>query len=58
MFPDKEKTAYYAESGNVGPGASTLGRISWSKQLTAKEAASYTIQNILGGADGWNPEIK
>lgn len=55
MFPDKEKTAYYAEFGNTGPGASTKNRVSWSKQLNAKEAKQYTITNILEGSDKWNP---
>jgi pectinesterase len=55
MFPDKEKTAYYAEYGNSGDGASTKNRVSWSKQLTDDEAKSYTIKNILSGTDNWNP---
>jgi pectinesterase len=57
MFPDKEKTAYYAEYGSKGFGAAekAVGRVSWSKQLTNKELKLYTINNILGGADHWNP---
>jgi len=55
MFPDKEKTAFYAEYENAGPGASISGRVSWSKQLTKQEATKYTIQNILGGNDHWDP---
>jgi len=55
MFPDKEKTAYYAEYQNTGPGAATAGRVAWSKQLTAREAKQYTIKNILGGKDNWQP---
>jgi pectinesterase len=55
MFPDKEKTTYYAEFGSKGPGASANGRIPWSHQLTEKEAKLYTIENILGGKDNWNP---
>lgn len=51
-FPDKEKTTYYAEYGNTGPGASTKDRVSWSKQLSAAEAKKYTIKNIL---NSWNP---
>ncbi|MRG48256.1 pectin esterase [Chitinophaga sp. SYP-B3965] len=51
-FPDKEKTTYYAEYGNTGPGASTKDRVSWSKQLSAAEAKKYTIKNIL---NDWNP---
>jgi len=55
MFPDKIKTAYYAEYGNTGSGASTQNRVPWSKQLTSTEAQAYTISNILGGTDNWNP---
>jgi pectinesterase len=55
MFPDKEKTAFYAEYLNSGPGANTLGRVAWSKQLSKAEAENYNLKNILGGQDGWNP---
>lgn len=54
--PDSEKTARYAEYRSTGPGANPAARVSWSKQLTAAEAAAYTVQNILAGPDGWNPE--
>ena len=52
---DNEKTARYAEYKNTGPGANPDARVPWSKQLTDAEAAAYTVQNILGGDDGWNP---
>ena len=55
MFPDKEKTAYYAEYKSFGPGAATTERVEWSKQLTAGEAKKYTLKNILGGKDNWQP---
>lgn len=58
MFPDKEKTAYYAEFESTGPGANPKSRVAWSHQLTAKEANQYTIKNILGGKDNWDPEAK
>ncbi|MFP5039392.1 pectinesterase family protein [Parasediminibacterium sp. JCM 36343] len=54
MFPDKDKTAYYAEYGNSGEGAATNNRVAWAKQLTAYEVKEYTIANILGGADYWD----
>jgi polygalacturonase len=31
-------------------------RLGWTKQLTADEAGKITIQAVLGGEDGWNPE--
>ena len=47
-----EKTAYYAEYMSKGPGANPSGRVSWSKQLTKKEAKAYTLKNIFGD---WQP---
>ncbi|WP_419699470.1 pectinesterase family protein [Mucilaginibacter sp. NFX135] len=58
MFPDKEKTAYYAEYKNAGPGANPKARVQWSHQLTDREAKQYTIKNILGGSDNWDPQAK
>lgn len=52
MFPDKEKTTYYAEFGSRGEGANTAKRVSWSHQLTKKKVKSYTIEKIFGD---WNP---
>jgi len=55
MFPDKEKTAFYAEYKNTGQGATPKNRVVWAKQLTDKEAKLYSIENILKGTDNWNP---
>ncbi len=55
MFPNKELTVFYAEYKNKGDGASPKTRLAWTKQLTDKEAKNYTLKNILGGADQWNP---
>ena len=54
MFPDKDKTAYYAEFGSKGEGGKTDKRVAWSHQLTKKEAKKYTIKNIFGD---WKPEL-
>jgi pectinesterase len=53
--PVAEKTAHYAEFNSTGPGAKPAGRVPWARQLTAEEAAKFTVANVLGGADGWNP---
>jgi pectinesterase len=45
---EAESTAFYAEYNSRGPGAEKADRISWSRQLTAEEAAGYTKENILG----------
>jgi pectinesterase len=46
--PDAEKTSYFAEYLNTGPGASTSNRVGWSHQLSEKESTTYTPENILG----------
>lgn len=53
---DNEKTARYEEYNNYGEGASTKSRVSWSRQLTKKEAAKVTLQNVFKQNDGWMPE--
>lgn len=45
--PENEKTAFYAEYKNTGGGADTKSRVSWSKQLSDKEAKEYTVENIF-----------
>ncbi|MFD2285498.1 pectin esterase [Pedobacter petrophilus] len=55
MFPDKEKTTYYAEYKSRGEGTSPKTRINWSKQLSDKEAKEYTLKNIFNSGDHWNP---
>lgn len=44
---EKEKTTYYAEYKNTGPGANTVSRVPWSKQLTDVEALTYTPELIF-----------
>lgn len=45
--PENEKTTFYAEYKNTGPGAHISGRVAWSRQLTNKEAARYSLENIF-----------
>lgn len=56
MFPDKEKTTFYAEYENIGKGAAPKQRVAWAKQLTSAEAKLYTVNNVLKGRDGWSLE--
>jgi len=44
---DNLQTTFYAEYKNIGPGANTTKRVSWSHILTKKEARKYTAENIL-----------
>src|SRR5678815_4209909 len=52
--PTREKTVRYAEYGSTGAGATMPDRVSWGHSLTAAEAKEYTVDNVLGGIDGWN----
>jgi len=49
--PENEKTAYYAEYKNTGEGTGFAKRVSWSKQLTDKEAKEYSLENIFFNAN-------
>lgn len=52
-FPDKDKTAYYAEYGSKGAGAKDLSkRVKWSYQLEKSAIKKYKIENIF---NDWNP---
>jgi pectinesterase len=46
------KTTRYSEYQNYGPGASTTGRVTWSKQLTDAEAGNITLKALFGD---WDP---
>ena len=52
--PAREKTVRYAEYGSAGPGAGSSARVPWVRQLTATEAAEFTVEKVLSGLDGWN----
>jgi pectinesterase len=49
--PKREATVRYAEYGSGGP-----ERVKWARKLSDAEAKEYTIANVLGGLDGWNPK--
>lgn len=53
---DNHKTTFYAEYGSTGPGFVKDSRVSWSKQLTKKEAKQYTLRNIFAGTSAWLPQ--
>lgn len=55
--PANEKTARYMEYNNSGEGADTSARASWIKILSKKEAAEYTVENVLKGYDNWKPSL-
>ena len=44
---EREQTARYLEYNNIGAGADTKARVTWSRQLTKKEAQKITIQEVI-----------
>ena len=44
---EREQTARYLEYNNSGAGAETKARVTWSRQLTKKEAQKLTIQEVI-----------
>jgi pectinesterase len=50
---ENEKTAYYAEYKNTGPGFQPEKRVTWSHQLTDAEAKTYSKELVL---NGWEPK--
>jgi len=45
--PSREKTAFYAEYDNSGPGSDISGRVPWSHRLTKAASKDYSRQKIL-----------
>jgi len=43
-----EETSKYAEYKNVGKGATTLKRVSWSEQLNETQIQNYSAKKVLG----------
>lgn len=52
---NREQTARYMEYNNNGDGAKTDSRVTWSKQLTKKEAQRITIETVMTTNDTWKP---
>jgi pectinesterase len=53
--PANEKTAWFGEFDCTGPGAAHDKRVTWSHQLTAKEAEEFYPKVFLKGSDNWDP---
>ncbi|MFV0290389.1 MAG: pectinesterase family protein [Mangrovibacterium sp.] len=54
---NRKETAYYAEYQSTGKGANPTSRLSWTHQLSKKQAKKYTPTNIFAKrkSDIWNP---
>ena len=50
------KTARYMEYNNTGEGAATDKRVTWSRQLTKKEASKITLEAVFAINDTWKVE--
>jgi pectinesterase len=55
---EAERTVRYAEGNSTGPGAKPHAGVSWARQLTAREAQSITLNEVIGGTDNWNPKVR
>jgi pectinesterase len=51
-----ESTAWYAEYGSTGPGASPSTRVKWAHTLTPAEVDQFLPRNFLRGKDNWDAE--
>ncbi|MFD2033733.1 pectinesterase family protein [Belliella marina] len=49
-----EKTVFYAEYNNSGPGSNTADRVSWSKKLDAHAAQKYSLDEVFKGYNSQN----
>jgi len=54
--PIAEQTTFYAEYNSSGPGAS-INRVNWAKKISKKDSETFTLENVLKGADNWIPQL-
>lgn len=53
--PHREKTAYFAEYGSTGKGASDATRVAWARKLGDSDIKAFSAGYFLSGSDGWDP---
>ena len=51
----REQTARYLEYNNRGAGYQPKERVSWSRQLTKKEASAITLEKVFTKSNTWTP---
>ncbi len=52
---EREQTARYFEYDNEGEGADMSNRVTWSRQLTKKEAKEITLEKVFQRNNNWHP---
>ena len=53
----REQTARYLEYNNRGAGYQPKERVSWSRQLTKKEASAITLEKVFTKSNTWTPHL-
>ncbi|WP_035657103.1 pectinesterase family protein [Flavobacterium seoulense] len=51
--PEREKTAFFAEYGNYGPGSETGKRVKWFQLLSKSKLKEFTVKNIFKVQNQW-----
>ncbi|MGN0793151.1 MAG: pectinesterase family protein [Aristaeellaceae bacterium] len=51
-------TERYGEYATAGARADQSTRHPRQKRMTDEDAAIYTVRNVIGGYDGWNPQVR
>lgn len=54
--PAAHERACYAGAILHGPAGDTAGWVPWTRELDAATTARYAREQVLSGADGWDPE--
>ena len=54
--PAAHERARYVGASLHGPAGDAAGWASWARELDATAAARYAREQVLAGADGWDPE--
>lgn len=54
--PASHERARYAGTSLHGPAGDAAGWAPWTRELDATSAARYAREQVLAGADGWDPE--
>lgn len=54
--PAAHERSYYAGGALHGPAGAAAGWVGWAHELGEKDRARYGRAQVLGGADGWDPE--